>query len=397
MQIPLSRPDISEHERSAVMAVLQTPHLALGPQLDEFERRMAAYCERRFAVAVNSGTSALHLAMLAMDVQPGDEVVTTPFSFVASTNCILYAGGTPRFVDIDPDDWNLDARLLSGALSTRTRGVLPVHVFGLPCDMAAVIDFARRHELWVVEDACEAIGAYDREGLVGRAAQATVLAFYPNKQMTTGEGGMLLTDDEATARKCRSWRNQGRGEDGAWLSHVRLGYNYRLSDINAALGIAQLQRLDDLLLKRARVAAWYDEQLAGEPRLRSQRVADGRHKSWFVYVVKLADDFTRADRDAILAELRGQGIGCSNYFTPIHLQPFIQERFGLRRGMFPVCEAVADRTIALPFYGSLREDQVETVCRRLRQALDAAERRQGALPAAARVLPEAAGDLKGEA
>jgi len=376
VRIPLSSPDITDAERQAVLQVLGTQHLALGPKLDEFERRMAAYHERRFAVAVNSGTSALHLAMLAMDLAPGDEVITTPFSFVASTNCILYVNAEPRFVDIDPDTWNLDPAQLPAVASGRTRGVLPVHVFGLPCDMKAVTGFAHDHGLWVVEDACEAIGAYDRDGLVGRVANATVLAFYPNKQMTTGEGGLLLTDDARVDALCRSWRNQGRGENGAWLSHERLGYNYRMSDIAAALGIAQLGRLDELLVKRSRVAAWYDERLGGHPCLSGQAVPAGLRKSWFVYVVKLADEFTRDERDGVLERLRAAGIGCSNYFTPIHLQPYISERFGYRVGDFPVCERVADRTIALPFYGNLAEEQVESICELLVATLEAHDRRR---------------------
>ncbi len=374
MHIPLSSPDISDAERKAVLQVLNTQHLALGPRLDEFERRMASYHERRFGVAVNSGTSALHLAMLAMDLSPGDEVITTPFSFVASTNCILYVDAMPRFVDVDPDTWNLDPEQLPGVVSDRTRGILPVHVFGLPCDLKAITAFARERGFWIVEDACEAIGAYDREGLVGRAADATVLAFYPNKQMTTGEGGMLLTDDGRIDSLCRSLRNQGRGESGAWLSHERLGYNYRMSDLAAALGIAQLGRIDELLGKRARVAQWYDDRLGGNPHMVSQAIPVGLRKSWFVYVIRLADDFSRQDRDEILEVLHRQGIGSSNYFSPIHLQPYIAERFGFARGDFPVCEAIADRTIALPFFGNMTEAQVERVSGCLVGALQATER-----------------------
>lgn len=370
MRIPLSSPDITQAERDAVLEVMHSPQLALGPRLDEFEHRVAAYFERRHAVAVNSGTSALHLAMLAMNMSPGDEVITTPFSFVASANCILYVDGVPRFIDICEHTWNMDPAALPAALNDRTRGILPVHVFGLPCEMERVAACARDNGLWLVEDACEALGAYDSAGLVGRAAHATVLAFYPNKQMTTGEGGMLLTDDARVDALSRSLRNQGRGKSGAWLSHERLGYNYRMSELAAALGIAQLGRLDELLAKRAQVARWYDERLGQHPELCGQAIPAGVRKSWFVYVVKLADRFTRADRDGILGELKQRGIGCSDYFSPIHLQPYMQERFGFRRGMFPVCERVAGRTIALPFYGNLREEQVETVCRELTEIVE---------------------------
>ncbi len=362
VKIPLSRPDIGGHERRAVLEVLGSPRLALGPRLEEFERRLAALHGRRFAVAVNSGTSALHLAMLALGVRPGDEVLTTPFSFIASTNCILYADGVPRFVDVDPGTWNLDPARLEAALTPRTVGVLPVHVFGVPCDMDAIGDVARRHGLWVVEDACEAIGARDGAGLVGRRAEISVLAFYPNKQITTGEGGALLTDDPRVDRLCRSLRNQGRDGRGSRHRHERLGYNYRLSDIAAALGLAQLERLDELLARRARVAALYAERLAGCRWLRWQVVPPGLRKSWFVQVVALGPEFDRRDRDRILGGLRARGIGCAGYFQPIHLQPFIQERLGCRRGDLPACEALSDRTVALPFHGNLGEAEVDLVC-----------------------------------
>jgi len=360
--IPLSRPDITDLERRAVMQVLRSPHLALGPKLREFERAMSDYHGRRHAIAVNSGTSGLHLAMIALGLEPGDEVITTPFSFVASPNCILYEQGVPRFVDIDPDTWNMDLSRLEAAVTPRTRGLLPIHVFGLPCDMKTVNAFAADRDLWVVEDACEAIGAYSRETLAGSESDIAVLAFYPNKQLTTGEGGLVLTDDDGHAEVMRSVHNQGRAPGAAWLSHSRLGYNYRMSDIQAALGLAQLSRIDEILAKRARVARWYDERLEQHDWLRGQAVPSGVTKSWFVYVVELDGSFDRKDRDAVLAGLREREIGCSNYFTPIHLQPFIRERLGTGEGDFPATETVADRTLALPFFSNLGEDEVETVC-----------------------------------
>ena len=370
MGVPLSNPDITDLEREAVLQVLRTPNLALGPKLREFESAMAAYHGRRHAVAVNSGTSALHAAMIALGLRPGDEVVTTPFSFVASTNCILYEQGAPRFVDIDPDTWNIDPSRLDEAVTPRTKGVLPVHVFGLPCDMEAVRDIAASRDLWVVEDACEAIGAYGNDGQAGAVSDIATLAFYPNKQITTGEGGMALTDDDALAATLRAVVNQGREANAGWLSHARLGYNYRMSDIQAALGLAQLSRIDVILSKRAQVARWYDERLAKRDDLRGQLVPAGVTKSWFVYVVKLDDAFTKDDRDAVLTALRSRDIACSNYFTPIHLQPFIRERLGTREGDFPVTEAVAERTIALPFYSNLTEDLVDRVCVELDRAME---------------------------
>ena len=362
LAIPLSRPDITDLERQAVMQVLRSPDLALGPKLREFERAMADYHGRKHALAVNSGTSGLHLAMIALGLEPGDEVITSPFSFVASTNCVLYEQGVPRFVDIDPDTWNIDLSRLDAAVTPRTRGLLPIHVFGLPCDMQAVRAFAADRGLWVVEDACEAIGAYSRKTLAGSESDIAVLAFYPNKQLTTGEGGLVMTDDDGHAEVMRSVHNQGRATGAGWLSHARLGYNYRMSDIQAALGLAQLSRIDEILAKRAQVGRWYDVRLKDHDWLRGQAVPAGVTKSWFVYVVELDASFAREDRDAILTGLREREIGCSNYFTPIHLQPFIRERLGTGEGDFPVTEQVSDRTLALPFFSNLGEDEVETVC-----------------------------------
>ncbi len=371
MQIPLSRPDITDLERDAVNEVLLTSDLALGPKLREFERRMAAYHDRKHAIAVNSGTSALHLAMLALGLERGDEVITTPFTFIASTNCILYPEGRPRYVDIDPENWNLDVGALESALTPRTVGLLPVHVFGVPYDTGAVRDFADRHGLWIVEDACEAIGAWDRRSVVGKNADVSVLAFYPNKQITTGEGGLLMTDDDRIAAHCRSLRNQGRGEGPGWLAHERLGYNYRMSDISAALGIAQLSRIDEILSRRAAVAELYRERLADIPWLSLQAEPESAGRSWFVFVIALSEEFGREDRDRMMDLMRGRGIGCSNYFPPVHLQPFLRERFGFEPGSFPVCESLSERTIALPFFNGLKPRQVDVVCSALRETGEA--------------------------
>jgi perosamine synthetase len=370
VEIPLSSPDITAADREAVLAVLHTRHLALGPRLREFEQKVAASHGRRHAIAVNSGTAGLHLAVLALGLEAGDEVITTPFSFVASANCILYAGATPRFVDIDPRGWNLDPDRLAEALTPRTRGILPVHVFGVPCDMARLRSFAREHGLWIVEDACEAIGARISGEVVGRQGDLSVLAFYPNKQITTGEGGLILTDDDRLAATCRSLRNQGRGEGGGWLEHERLGYNYRMSDIAAALGTAQLARLDEILQRRAEVARQYLRRLGSCEWLRFQHVPAGGVQSWFVFVVVLADHFGRQDRDALLQGLTARGIGCSNYFPPIHLQPYMRERFDLAPGAFPLCERLSERTLALPFHTNLSEGEIDFVCRTLLELLN---------------------------
>jgi perosamine synthetase len=365
--IPLSSPDVWAQDRERVMAVLNGTTLSLGPALPAFEAAMAEAAGTRFAVAVNSGTSALHLCIKAAGIGEGDEVVTTPFSFVASANCALYERAIPRFVDIDLDTYNIDPSQIAASINPRTRAILPVHVFGRPCDMRAITAIAARHDLAVIEDSCEAIGATYEGRRIGSLGVSGAFAFYPNKQITTGEGGAVVTNDENVARVCRSWRNQGRGEGGAWLQHERLGYNYRLSDINCALGLGQLSRLDDILRKRKAVAEAYRQALESVPAVITPRPDPGM--SWFVYVVRLQGEFTREQRDQILDSLRAEGIGCNNYFAPIHLQKYFREMFGFRRGQFPVTEHVADRTIALPFFNNLTHGQIEIVASALERAI----------------------------
>jgi len=362
IDIPLAQPDISEREIEAVSAVLRTPNLSLGPKLVEFEQRMADYCGTAHAVACSSGTAGLHMLVHAMGIGRGDEIITTPFSFVASANCALYEGARPVFVDIDANTWNIDPGRVAAAVTPRTRALIPVDVFGQIADMDPIRAVAQRHGLKIIEDSCEALGGRYHGRPAGSLGDAGVFGFYPNKQMTTGEGGMIVTDDAALADRLRSIRNQGRGTEGRWLSHERLGYNFRLSEINCALGIVQLERLASILAARARVAGWYWARLAEESRLIMQGVSPEVEMSWFVFVVRLTDDYTRADRDRLLEALRDRGIACSNYFAPIHLQPFYRERFGHAEGDFPICEALADRTLALPFFGQMTESQVERVC-----------------------------------
>ncbi len=369
MKIPLARPDITDREVQAVLDVLKTPILALGPKMLEFEHAFAGYCGTQHAIAVSSGTAGLHLLVRAVGIEQGDEVITTPFSFVASANCILYERAKPVFVDIDPATWNIDAGRIEAAVTDRTRAIIPVDVFGQPADLDTINAIARRHSLRVIEDSCEALGALYKGRRAGTLAEAGVFGFYPNKQITTGEGGMIVTDNEEIAALCRSMRNQGRDTLGGWLDHPRLGFNYRISDINCALGIAQLQRVESIIATRTRVAGWYLEQLADEPRIVTQRIVPDVQMSWFVFVVRLSDDYTAADRERILRELRDRGIGCSNYFVPIHLQKYMVDAFGFKRGDFPVCESVSDRTVALPFHKDLSTDHVALICRELRSLL----------------------------
>jgi len=370
MRIYLSRPDITDAEIQAVTDVLRSPNLSLGPKLPEFEAAFAEYIGANYAVAVNSGTSALFLCMLAMGIGAGDEVITTPFTFVATATSIMMAGAKPVFVDIDPETLNIDPAGIEAAITEKTKAILPVEIFGNPAGFDKICQVARKHNLPVIEDSCEALGSALNGKKVGTFGAMSTFAFYPNKQITTGEGGMILTNDENLADICTSLRNQGRGKGGAWLSHERLGYNYRLSDINCALGIVQLSRIEEIKAKRRQVAQYYQQILAGDERLIVPSEAEGCDVSWFVFVVRLAEKYSRQRRDNILQTMREAGIQVSNYFSPVHLQPFIAERFGCSEGDFPITESVSERTIALPFYNNLKEDEVAIVCDALRGALD---------------------------
>jgi len=370
MKVYLSRPDITEVEIEAVCSVLRTPDLSLGPKLKEFEQAFARYIGRRRAVAVNSGTSGLFLCLSALGIGPGDEVITTPFTFIASTNCILMTGAEPVFVDIDPVSLNIDPGRIESKMTGRTKAILPVEVFGNPAGFDRICELAARHGVAVIEDSCEALGSALNGSKAGTFGVMSTFAFYPNKQITTGEGGMIVTDDDELADLCVSLRNQGRGKAGGWLGHERLGYNFRLSDINCALGIAQLSRIEQIKTKRRQVAQRYLDMLAAEPRVVLPAEPEGCQISWFVFVVRLADAVPDEARDNILQTMRQRGIQVSNYFPPVHLQPFMVERFGYKPGDYPVAEAVSRRTIALPFYGNMTAEETATVCEALGQVLD---------------------------
>ncbi len=369
MQVPLSQPNIIDKEIDAVISVLKTPYLGLGPKLPEFEEKIANYIDIKYAVAVNSGTSGLHLIIRTLGIKEGDEVITTPFSFIASSNCILFEKAKPVFVDIDPKTLNIDSRRVEEKIGDKTKAILAVDVFGQPAEWDMLKRTAKKYNLKLIEDSAEAIGAEYKGVKAGNFGDAAVFAFYPNKQITTGEGGVIVTNDEKIAKFCRSMRNQGRGEGDGWLQHERLGYNYRISDINCALGIAQLERLDEILEKRERVAQMYNERLKDLEGVKIPYVSSCVKMSWFVYVVRLNDNYTQKDRDRILGELKKRGIGCSNYFPPIHLQPFYRKMFGYKEGDFPITEKVSKSTIALPFYNNLREEQIDYVCQNLKEIL----------------------------
>jgi perosamine synthetase len=366
--IPLARPVLGEAEEHAVIEVLRSGQLSLGPRLGEFERAFAGRVGAPLACAVSSGTAGLHLALRAVGIGPGEEVVTSPFSFVASANAVLYEGARPVFADIDPVTLNLDPQAAAAAVTERTKALLPVHIFGYPADLPAFEALAARHGLGIVEDACEALGARHADGpAVGGRGHPAVFGFYANKQLTTGEGGMITLAEAALKERIDSERNQGRAPDMGWLDHDRLGFNYRLSDIACALGLAQLARLEEMLSARARVAERYREALAGIEDLQLPCPdAGGDVRGWFVFVVQLPRG---VDREAVIRELAQRAIQSKPYLPAIHLMSFYRERFGHRPGEFPVCEEVAERSLALPFFPGMCEEEVQRVALSLRGAL----------------------------
>jgi perosamine synthetase len=362
--IPLARPALGTREEELVLDVLRSRRLSLGPRLAEFESALAQQAGAPHVSAVASGTAGLHLALRAAGIERGDEVLTTPFSFVASANAPIYEGARPVFCDIDRRTLNLDPAAAAAAAGERTAGILGVHIFGYPADMPALERLAAGKGLWLVEDACEALGAVHGDGTpVGARGHLAVFAFYPNKQVATGEGGAVVAPDARTKARIDSERNQGRAPDMGWLDHDRLGFNYRLSDVACALGIAQLERFEELAGARARVAAAYGELLGGVEGLELPCPdSGGDRRSWFVYVVQLP---AGVDRDGAIEALRARGIDSKPYLPAIHLMAFYRERFGHREGEFPVCEEVSRRSIALPFFPELTEGEVERVASEL--------------------------------
>ena len=387
MQIPMSSPDLTDAERQAVLEVLDTPNLSMGQRILDFEQAFCELTGAKHAIGVNSGTAGLHLCVRAAGIGPGDLVITTPFSFVASTNVLLFENAIPLYVDVDPQTGNLVPELVADAArhpekylppkfanqkssieNRKLKAILPVDVFGQPADMDAVNAVAREHGLKVIEDSCEALGAEYKGRQAGRLGDYGVFAFYPNKQMTTGEGGVIVTDDDGAADFMRALRNQGRAPGDTWLQHTYLGYNYRLDEMSAALGVAQVRRLDELMAKRQQVADWYAERLAEIPGVEVPFVeAATSRMSWFVYVARFAPG---VERDRLAELLKGRGIPVRPYFAPIHLQPYMVERFGYRPGDFPVTEDLGRRGLALPFSGVMTEAQVQIVCQTIREGLE---------------------------
>jgi perosamine synthetase len=373
--IPLSSPELDRREEELVLDVLRSGRLSLGPVGEEFERAFAAFLGVDDAVAVSSGTAALHLGVRQLGWGAGDEVLTSPFTFVASANCLLYEGAKPVFVDVDPLTLDVDPDAAAAAVTERTVGLLPIDIFGWPAAWPELEALAARHGLGILEDSCEALGAVDSEGrMVGTRGNFSTFAFYANKQMTTGEGGMIVPTDPDAAARLRSERNQGRAVDMGWLDHDRLGFNYRLSDVAAAIGIGQVEKLPSLLERRAAVAAAYGERLAGVPGVEAPIAVRGREvRSWFVYVVRLAAE---VDRDAVIRALREEGIDSKSYLPSVHLFPHLRE-LGYHEGQFPVAEAASAHCLALPFFPALGEAQIERVCKELGRAVDASRRGPG--------------------
>jgi dTDP-4-amino-4,6-dideoxygalactose transaminase len=362
--IPLAKPVLGPEEEEAVIEVLRSGDLSLGPRVPAFEQAFAEWVGAPHACAVSSGTAGLHLALRAVGLAAGDEVVTSPFSFVASANVMLFEGARPVFADIDARTLNLDPAAAAAAVTECTAALLPVHIFGYPADLPAF----ERLGLPIVEDACEALGAVHADGVrVGARGHPTAFGFYANKQLTTGEGGMVTLGDAALKERIDSERNQGRAPDMGWLDHDRLGFNYRLTDIACAIGLVQLRRLDGMLADRARVAAWYREALAGIEGLGLPCAdAGGDRRGWFVFVVQVPRG---RDRDEVIRALRAGGVQCKPYLPAIHLMSFYRQRFGHREGEFPVCEDVAARSLALPFFPAMTDGQVARVAAALREAV----------------------------
>ena len=379
--ITMSSPDLTDADRQAVLEVLNTPNLSMGPHTPGFERAICELTGAKHAIAVNSGTAGLHLCVRAAGIGPGDLVITTPFSFVASSNVLLFENAIPLFVDVDPHTGNIDVREVATAAQhpekflprrgaeryTALKAILPVDVFGQPADMDTINATAREHGLKVIEDSCEALGATYKGRQAGTLGDYGVFAFYPNKQITTGEGGVIITNEDAAAGLMRALRNQGRAPGDTWLQHTHLGYNYRIDEMSAALGETQLRRLDELIDKRQQVADWYEARLCEIPGVEVPLVdASTTRMSWFVYVIRFE---ARINRDGMARELEKAGVPVRPYFLPIHLQPYMADRFGWREGDFPVTEDLGRRGLAVPFSSVMTEEQVETVCQAIRSAV----------------------------
>lgn len=373
--IPLSKPDVGPLEMEMVREVIESGRLAIGPMTERFEKLIASKANCTHGIAVSSGTAGLHILMQALGIGLGDEVVTTPLSFVASANPIVYVGARPVFADICPKTLNMDPEKIEAAISPRTKAIVAVEAFGNPAHMDAYAQIAAKYEIPLIEDSCEALGSSHKGRACGSFGRAGVFGFYPNKQITTGEGGMIVTDDSRLAEICTSLRNQGRDvfpdsaseaqKLGSWLQHPRIGFNYRMDELSAAMGCAQMRRFDEMMARRERVARMYMERLSGTEALVLPTIEPESVMTWFVFVVRLTTDYTIEDRDRIVEGLRTHDVGSATYFPCIHLQPPYREKFGFQPGDFPIAESVSNRTIALPFFNDLTEREIDMICQTL--------------------------------
>lgn len=384
MKISMSSPDLTDEDRQAVINVINTPNLSMGKYTTDFEKSFCDYTGAKYAISVNSGTAGLHLCVRAAGIGQSDFVITTPFSFVASTNALLFENATPIFVDIDPNTGNIDPELAADAaqniekflprkganINGNLKAILPVDVFGQPADMDAINAIAKEHGLRVIEDSCEALGATYKGKQAGTLGEFGVFAFYPNKQITTGEGGVIITNDEKAANFMRALRNQGRAPGDTWLQHTHMGYNYRIDEMSAAMGASQMTRLDSILSKREQVAAWYEARLSEIPGVETPYIEPFTTRtSWFVYVIRFDK---KINRDEMAKNLEARGIPVRPYFLPIHLQPYMVEKFGYQEGDFPITEDLGKRGLAIPFSGVMTEEQVDYVCNTLREEVQRA-------------------------
>jgi len=357
---PLAQPNLGMLEERAVISVLRSGILSMGPKVQEFEKRFAKKIGTKYACAVSSGTAGLHLALIAAGIGKGDEVITSPFSFVASANAVLYVDAKPVFIDINPDTYTIDPKKIESAITKKTKAILVVHMFGQAADMDSIMKLAKKHKLKVIEDACESIGAQYKGKNTGTFGESAVFAFYPNKQMTTGEGGMIVTNSKKIHELCRSLRNQGRAENMQWLDHTQLGYNYRMDEMSAALGLAQLKRLDLFIAERRKIAQWYQKHLARhKDMVQAPTIAPENTHTWFVYVVQVV--LKGANRDAIMKRLEKKGIATKPYVPSIHLFGFYRKAFKYKKGDYPNAESVSAKSLALPFYVGLKEKDIYSI------------------------------------
>jgi len=359
---PIAKPYIGPEEKKAVLGVLNSGNLSLGPIYKIFESKFAEKIGLKYACAVSSGTAGLHLAMIAANIQPGDEVITSPFSFIASANCALYMNAKPVFIDIDPLTYNIDPDKIEAAITPKTKAILPVHIFGQTADMTRITRIAKKYKLKIIEDACESVCAEHKGKKAGTFGESAVFAFYPNKQMTTGEGGMLVTNSKKIYELCNSLRNQGRSENMQWLDHERLGYNYRMDEMSAALGLSQLRKLDYMIKERKKIAGFYNKQLKKfDSLLQIPSVSSDNEHTWFVYVVKIKNIKSEKVRNEIILDLGRQGISTKPYLPAIHLFSFYKNKFGYKKDDFPITEEVSRSSLALPFYLGLKEKDIKYI------------------------------------